>query len=301
MLTTQFARVACDGSFDALSGLAHLLHVRDVRYEQQRGTQQGTNHEADHGGVFFQIVTRGVCVIDLIELRRSVRLEAGDVAIFPHGNRYVVRVQFALADGPCDEVETQLIGGRFALEQPRENFVLAALPDIIVVRAGEHDDAVRMHRLISAIGDELDDGRAGGRAIANDLASALVMMIVRIHVNREHLAQGLLRMLGHRQAARAVEAMLNSPSRAWTLDELASQASASRASLVRMFQKTVRMAPLEFLAELRLGLARRKLSATDLPLAQIAAEIGYGSESSFSRAFQRRFGVRPAGLRTSGG
>lgn len=264
MLTTQFARVTCDGSFDALSGLAHLLHVRDVQYEQQCGAQQGTNHEADHGGVQFQIVTRGVCVIDLIELRRSVRLQ-------------------------------------FALEQPRENCVLAALPDVIVVRAAEHDDAVRMHRLISAIGDELDGGRAGGRAIANDLASALVMMIVRIHVNREHLAQGLLRMLGHRQAARAVEAMLNSPSRAWTLDELASQASASRASLVRMFQKTVRMAPLEFLAELRLGLARRKLSATDLPLAQIAAEIGYGSESSFSRAFQRRFGVRPAGLRTSGG
>lgn len=297
MLTTAFAGVTCDGSFDALSGLAHLLHVRDVRYEQQRGMQQGINHEVDHGGVLFQIVTHGECVIDLIELRRSVRLEAGDVAVFPHGDHYVVR---GLADEPC-EVESQLIGGRFALEQPRQNFVLAALPDIIVVRAAEHDDAVRLHRLISAIGDELDGGRAGGRAIANDLASALVMMIVRIHVNREHFAQGLLCMLGHRRAARAVEAMLNSPSRAWTLDELASQAGASRASLVRMFQKTVCMAPLEFLAELRLGLARQKLSATDLPLAQIAAEIGYGSESSFSRAFQRRFGIRPAGLRMGGG
>jgi AraC family transcriptional activator of mtrCDE len=93
--------------------------------------------------------------------------------------------------------------------------------------------------------------------------------------------------------------MLGSPSRAWTLDELASYASASRASLVRMFQKTVRMAPVEFLAELRLSLARRRLSATTLSLAQIAAEIGYRSESSFSRAFRRRFGVTPGETRKS--
>jgi AraC family transcriptional activator of mtrCDE len=292
--------VTHNGSFDALSGLAHLLHVRAVRYEQHCGTQVATNHEIDHGGVLFQVVTCGACVIDLIELRRSVRLETGDVAVLPHGNRHIVRRQPALADGPR-EAATQLIGGRFALEQPRENFVLAALPDLIVVRAAEHDDALRLRRLITAIGDELDGGRAGARAIANDLASALFMMIVRIHVNREHVVEGLLHMLGHRRAARAVEAMLISPSRAWTLDELASHASASRASLVRMFQKTVRMAPLEFLAELRLSLARRRLSATNLPLAEIAAEIGYGSESSFSRAFRRRFGMPPGEMRTSGG
>jgi AraC family transcriptional activator of mtrCDE len=108
-------------------------------------------------------------------------------------------------------------------------------------------------------------------------------------------------MLRDRRAARAVEAMLSSPSRAWTLDELASHAGASRASLVRMFQKMARMAPLEFFAELRLSLARQRLSETDLPLAQIAAEIGYGSESSFSRAFRRRFGIRPGEMRANGG
>jgi AraC family transcriptional activator of mtrCDE len=280
-----------------LSALAHLLHVQEVRYEQHRGTQWVADHEADFGGVPFQIVTHGACAIDLIELRHSVRLEAGDVAMLPHGNRHTVRGQPTATDGPRD-LETQLIGGRFALEQPRENFVLAALPDLIVVRAAENADAVRLHRLIAAIGDELDAGRAGARAIANDLASALFMMIVRIHLDSERAVDGLLHILGHGRAARAVQAMLGSPSRAWTLDELASHASASRASLVRMFQKSVRMAPLEFLAELRLSLARRRLAATNLSLAQIAAEIGYRSESSFSRAFRRRFGMPPGEART---
>ncbi len=297
------ARVTRNGSLDALSALAHLLHVQDVRYEQHSGAQWTTDHEADYGGVAFQIVTYGACAIDLLELRHSVRLEAGDVAVLPHGDRHIVRGQaLASTDGPSTpaapaERETQLIGGRFALEQPRENFVLAALPELIVVRAAEGADAARLHRLIVAIGDELDAHRPGARAIANDLASALFMMIVRIHLDRERAVGGLLNILAHRRAAHAVQAMLTSPGRAWTLDELADHASASRASLVRMFQKTVRMAPLEFLAELRLGLARRRLAATNLPLMQIAAEIGYRSESSFSRAFRRRFGMPPGKVR----
>jgi len=295
MPTAQW-RMTRSESFDSLSALAPLLHVREVRYQQHRGTQWVTDCDADCAGVPFQVVTCSVCAIDLIDVHRSVRLEAGDVAVLAHGNRHSVRGQAAFPEGSRD-VETQLVGGRFALEPPHDNLLLAALPDLIVVRA-EHADALRLRRLITAIGDELDAGRAGAHAIANDLASVLFMMIVRIHLDRESVVEGLLRILSHRHAARAVEAMLSSPSRAWTLDELANHAFTSRASLVRMFRKTVHMAPLEFLAELRLGLARRRLSATGLPLAEIAAEIGYRSESSFSRAFRRRFGLSPGGVRT---
>jgi AraC-like DNA-binding protein len=57
--------------------------------------------------------------------------------------------------------------------------------------------------------------------------------------------------------------------------------------------------PLAFLTELRLGLARQKLMAGTATLAAIAAEVGYQSESALSRAFQRRFGVRPGEARRS--
>lgn len=67
--------------------------------------------------------------------------------------------------------------------------------------------------------------------------------------------------------------------------------------LLRLLQKSAGLAPLAFLTERRLGLARRKLLAGNDTLAQIAAEIGYQSESAFSRVFQRRFGQRPGELR----
>ena len=151
--------------------------------------------------------------------------------------------------------------------------------------------------LMSAIQEELESARAGAEAIATDLASALFVMVVRIHLDREGSDRGLLGLLAHRQVGRAVAAMLDDPARNWTLDELAARANASRASLVRMFQRSVQLAPLAFLAELRLELARRKLRATMLPVAAIGDEVGYRSESAFSRAFYRRFGMRPGEAR----
>ncbi len=290
--------MSCNASHDVLSALAHLLHVQDVRYGQHNGAYWATDNETGGPGIAFGIVVRGAWALNFPGLRQPVRLEAGDVAVLPHGNRYLGRErQPVRVDGSGDS-ETRIIGGQFVLEQPQQNFLVAALPELILVRAAEGADAARLYHLVVAIRDELQTPRPGARAIANDVASALLMMIVRIHLGREGAADGLLHIIGHRRAARAVQAMLTSPGRAWTLDELAGHASASRASLVRMFKKSIRMAPLQFLAELRLGLARRRLAATNLPLGQIAAEIGYQSESSFSRAFRRRYGMPPGKIRT---
>jgi AraC family transcriptional activator of mtrCDE len=41
------------------------------------------------------------------------------------------------------------------------------------------------------------------------------------------------------------------------------------------------------------------LSATDLPVAAIGDEVGYKSASAFSRAFHRRYGVRPGEARAT--
>jgi AraC family transcriptional activator of mtrCDE len=91
--------------------------------------------------------------------------------------------------------------------------------------------------------------------------------------------------------------MLKAPAHPWTLDELAAEAHVSRATLVRIFRREGNIPPLGFLSELRLGLARQRLGSTNGTLAQVAAAVGYDSESAFARAFSRRYGISPGKLR----
>jgi AraC family transcriptional regulator, activator of mtrCDE len=313
-------RMTLGRSVDPLSGLAPLLRVRPQLQRVCRfGAQWASDHAAETGRwAPFHFVTQGTCVIELNGLGRPIPLSAGDVAVLPHGSRHTVRgpTTPAGARGPFGihsrplgavelkfntdgEPETQLICGRLRFELAHDNLVRTALPDAIVVSAAANGPvASRLRMLMSAIQDELESARAGAEAIAADLASALFVMIVRIHLDREGCNNGLLRLLAHQQAGRAVAAMLDDPAKSWSLDELAARANASRASLVRMFQRTTQLAPLAFLAALRLELAWHKLSATTRPVAAIADEVGYKSESAFSRAFHRRFGLRPSAART---
>ena len=76
-------------------------------------------------------------------------------------------------------------------------------------------------------------------------------------------------------SARAVTAMLTAPAQPWTLDALAAEARVSRATLVRIFRQAAGLAPLAFLSELRLQLARHRLASTKMSLASLAADVGY--------------------------
>jgi AraC-like DNA-binding protein len=94
------------------------------------------------------------------------------------------------------------------------------------------------------------------------------------------LVAKMLALLGQRATAKAVIAMLRDPSYEWTLGELAARAVVSRATLIRSFGRISGLAPLTFLTELRLALARRQLATTRNPISQIAADTGYQSEAA---------------------
>jgi AraC-like DNA-binding protein len=96
---------------------------------------------------------------------------------------------------------------------------------------------------------------------------------------------------------RALSLMHGSPAQNWTIDELATQVGVSRSVLAERFNRLIGIPPMQYLANWRMQIAAGLLSGGNANMATVAAEIGYGSEAAFSRAFKKMVGVPPSAWR----
>lgn len=81
------------------------------------------------------------------------------------------------------------------------------------------------------------------------------------------------------------------------LDELCAQLFISRYYLTHLFREYSGMAPLQYALAKRFGHAKRLLEETELPVEEIAAQVGYAEPASFVRSFRVREGCTPAAYR----
>jgi transcriptional regulator GlxA family with amidase domain len=115
------------------------------------------------------------------------------------------------------------------------------------------------------------------------------------------LSAGWLRALGDKRIAPALSLMHSDPARAWKLEDLAKAAAMSRTTFVVRFKAVACVPPLTYLLNWRMRLAERALRAENVPVSIVALSLGYTSESAFSNAFRRTFGVGPKRYRETAG
>ena len=298
-----------------LSAIAPLFRVRpEIQDVCRFALQWEVVHEAEPAGFAqFHIVTNGNCLLERYS-GETFKLEAGSILLLPQGDSHVVRSAtrggssgapirteynnaIRIKTNTRGASDTEMICGRLRLDGAICSLVTAALPKAIVLSIGRGALFDRMRMLVQAIDEELQAARPGAATIATELATALFVMMLRLHFEQSASSSGIIRLLASSSSARAVTAMLKAPAHPWTLDELAAEAHVSRATLVRIFRREGDLPPLGFLSELRLGLARQRLSSTNATLAQVAAAVGYDSESAFVRAFRKRYGISPGRVR----
>ncbi|WP_370158822.1 helix-turn-helix transcriptional regulator [Limimaricola soesokkakensis] len=104
----------------------------------------------------------------------------------------------------------------------------------------------------------------------------------------------LLHGLADAKLAAALRAMHAAPGRAWRVEDLAREAALSRSTFFAHFHAVVGLSPMEYLKNWRMALAKKQLRSGHATMAEIAAQVGYGSSSAFSTAFTREVGCPPA-------
>jgi transcriptional regulator GlxA family with amidase domain len=82
-----------------------------------------------------------------------------------------------------------------------------------------------------------------------------------------------------------------------TAETLAERANLSARHFNRKFKGVFGLTPADFVEELRLDEARWLLANADASIESVAGDVGYRSDDTFRRAFERRFGVGPSEYR----
>jgi transcriptional regulator GlxA family with amidase domain len=78
---------------------------------------------------------------------------------------------------------------------------------------------------------------------------------------------------------------------------LAKRANMSERSFARNFARETGETPARYVERVRLDAARRLLSASDIPVTEVAERVGFGSEERMRRSFNRALNVSPGAFR----
>src|SRR5215469_1724477 len=272
----------------------------------------------------YHVVSRGLCWISLIGDAgfEPVKLEEGDIAVIPHGDPHVVSsapgmraapnldmhrwpedsnaLPFALRTGGEGASDTHVICGFFSCDARPFNPLLDALPRFMRLSRdtspGSHSLLDQFIRFATA---ETGNKRAGSQSVLNRLSELMFVEVIRMHMDQ--LASnntGWLAGLRDPLVGRVLTLLHARPAHAWTLEELASEAAASRSALADRFVQIVGCPPIQYLTQWRMQIAAKRLADPGVKVAAVAHDVGYESEAAFSRAFKKFVGRSPSQWRT---
>lgn len=274
--------------------------------------------------IAYHLVTAGGCWAWTDGLP-PVRLEAGDVVLFPHGDAHMLAsapgqtggdvepdwlrstraapkpIPVAYAGGvvrpgevlPAAQADAVVVCGFLGCDLRPRNPLVESLPRLLLVRTGAWVAPV-LHQAVA----ESRARRAGSAAVLERLSEMVFVDAVRHHL--EHLpagSSGWFAALRDPHVGRAIGLLHADPAAAWTVEQLALRVGSSRSVLHQRFVALVGQPPMQYLAQWRIQRGAQLLRSGDAKVAAIAQEVGYQSEAAFARAFKRLVGVPPAAWR----
>jgi len=146
---------------------------------------------------------------------------------------------------------------------------------------------------------ELSNPTVGTRALARSLMSQCVIQLLRRRHRAGDAAVTWMEGAADETLWNALQAMLDHPGRAHTVDTLAEACGMARSSFAGRFVKVYGLGPIELLRSIRMQRAAELLSHTGTPVKRVAELVGYQSRSYFSRAFEEEYGVAPSQFRSA--
>lgn len=277
----------------------------------------------------FHGVVNGSCWA-AIPGESPIRLEAGDVVLFPQGDPHIMSSapgmrassdstaffysqrppqlphtlslkDERLTTGRLDDDQRDcatVVCGFLGLDARPFNPLLAALPRVLRIVGATPGEESWFTTLLRAVVTESDRKRPGGEAILSRMSEMLFVEALRRHVDslREE-ETGWLAGMRDPAVGRTLSLIHERPSEPWTVERLGEGVGLSRSSFNERFVHFIGQPPMQYLTHWRMQVASSLLLDTNAKLLDVAINVGYESEAAFSRAFKRIAGLSPGAWR----
>ena len=277
------------------------------------------------GGVFARSVARppwGLCLPGTIQLavhavvrghawlwlddpRTALELDPGDVALVRGGPDHRIadspsatcltpeefrRQHPSDAELASDPAATVFLCGAYQFAGDVGRGLVDSLPPTLHL---PHMDDDPLHDAIGLLSRELATPQPGQQTVLDRLLDIVLVQALRTSFRQSPDGPRWYQASTDPRLDPALRAMHTDPARQWSVPELASRSGLSRAAFARAFRHALGQAPMQYLTEWRMTLARDDLRSGDLTLAQIANRTGYTSPFAFATAFRRHHGQPP--------
>jgi AraC family carnitine catabolism transcriptional activator len=140
-----------------------------------------------------------------------------------------------------------------------------------------------------------------GQALAQAVADQMVHQGIRDAQGPQRVQSSLRGGAAEPAVMKAVGLMENHLEEPLPIDGLARRLGLTERRMERLFRKHLKETPSRFYVNLRLERARRLLTDSRRPVAEVGLLCGFNSPAYFSRAYRARFGRSPSEERRSGG
>lgn len=196
-----------------------------------------------------------------------------------------------------DGVATRLICGHFDFDLATRHPLLAELPERILLKASDVFGHQLLGTLLSVLISESNSAELGSSVVAEKLADAIFVAILRTYAVQSANVTRFLTALKDPRLARCVALIHQSFPNAPSLYELAQVAGMSRSSTAFHFRRAFGFAPGAYATKWRLLQAAKRLRSSDDNIETVASYCGYESPASFSRAFRNLHGQSASNYR----
>lgn len=247
----------------------------------QTGELCGTSrYEQTKGIAHLHVIQQGKVRIDAVG-HKSYSIEQPSVLFYLTPKTHTLI--------PDSAVGAKTVCSLVVLDDSLDSGFLKLLPEFMCAPLQE---LVGLEPLLQLMFQEASRNESAKQVALNKYSELIIIYLFRFLIKTKHHDAGILAGLSDTKLSKAMCAIHDSPSAAWTLTSLAEKAGMSRAVFAKHFLHTVGITPGSYLTNWRISLAKKWLTQGK-SMAVVADLCGYSSNTSFHRAFGRVCGKTP--------